>query len=261
MREIRALGGAAQWRDDETCVTPGERDKSLRGDELARGLTACRGPRGVAAAYALSDSTAPASQVSMPEGASRSVVRFGDFELDLRSRELRRRGVKIALQERPLQVLEVLLRTPGELVTRETLQHELWGGDTFVDFETGLNAAVRRLREALGDAAGVPRFVETLPRRGYRFIGPVQGVEPPAPHMPEHAAPAATAPSVPPRSTWKLAGRYLVALVAIAAVIVVGGAMALSRWVGSPERAAATPQCWRGSRRRPATGPASRPRR
>ena len=130
--------------------------------------------------------------MSVPEDPPRSVVRFGDFELDLRSRELRKRGVRIALQERPLQVLEVLLRSPGELVTREALQHELWGGDTFVDFETGLNAAVRRLREALGDAAGVPRFVETLPRRGYRFIGPVHD-RPQATHKPEVAAPVATA--------------------------------------------------------------------
>ena len=111
----------------------------------------------------------------MTANASPHVVRFGDFEVDLRSGELRKRGMRIALQGRALQVLEVLLGSPGELVTRETLRQKLWGGETFVDFETGLNAAVRRLREALGDAAGVPRFVETLPRRGYRFIMPLQG--------------------------------------------------------------------------------------
>ena len=175
----------------------------------------------------------------MPEDPSRSVVRFGDYELDLRSRELRKRGVRIALQERPLQVLEVLLRTPGELVTREALQHELWGGDTFVDFETGLNAAVRRLREALGDAAGVPRFVETLPRRGYRFIGPVHGATPPTPQQPETAPPVAPAdpsPTPPPsapataiRSPWNPGIRYLIAVVA---VIAVGGVIARSRWAG-----------------------------
>ena len=176
--------------------------------------------------------------MGVPEDPPRSVVRFGDFELDLRSRELRKRGVRIALQERPLQVLEVLLRTPGELVTREALQHELWGGDTFVDFETGLNAAVRRLREALGDAAGVPRFVETLPRRGYRFIGPVHD-PPQATHKPEVAAPVAAAeplptppppaPAPPPRSPWNPGTRYVVA---VGVVIAIGGVMALSRWAG-----------------------------
>jgi len=189
------------------------------------------------------------SGMGVPEDPPRSVVRFGDFELDLRSRELRKRGVRIALQERPLQVLEVLLRTPGELVTREALQHELWGGDTFVDFETGLNAAVRRLREALGDAAGVPRFVETLPRRGYRFIGPVHA-PPQATHKPEVAAPVATAeplptppppaPAPPPRSPWNPGTRYVVAVPSgllksrrwkmAAAAIVAAGAAATWWW-------------------------------
>ena len=125
------------------------------------------------------------ARVRVTEDPSRSVVRFGDFEADLYSRELRKRGVKIALQVQPLQVLEALLRHPGQLVTRDALRQELWDADTFVDFETGLNAAVRRLREALGDAADVPRFVETLPRRGYRFIAPVQSVReaiPPSSH-------------------------------------------------------------------------------
>jgi DNA-binding winged helix-turn-helix (wHTH) protein len=183
--------------------------------------------------------------IRVPEDPSRSVVRFGDFELDLRSRELRKRGVRIALQERPLQVLEVLLRTPGELVTREALQHELWGGDTFVDFETGLNAAVRRLREALGDVAGVPRFVETLPRRGYRFIGPVHGAARQTPHQAEMAAPAAAeAPSTPPspapspRSSWKPGTRYVV----LVAVIAAGGVMALSRWAAPRDARPATPR-------------------
>jgi len=125
---------------------------------------------------------------AMTANASPHVVRFGDFEVDLRSGELRKRGIRIALQGRPLQVLEVLLGSPGELVTRETLRQKLWGGDTFVDFETGLNAAVRRLREALGDAAGVPKFVETLPRRGYRFIMPLQGARH-SPAVPPSAAP------------------------------------------------------------------------
>lgn len=101
-------------------------------------------------------------------------VRFGAFEVDLRAGELRKNGVKIKLQEQPLQVLGMLLEYPGKVVTREELQRKLWSTDTFVDFEHSLNAAVKRLREALGDSADNPRFIETLPRHGYRFIAPAQ---------------------------------------------------------------------------------------
>ena len=113
----------------------------------------------------------------MAEGSTSAtqVVRFGVFEVDLRAGELHRSGVKIKLQEQPFQVLALLLEHPGEVVTREEIQHKLWPADTFVDFEHSLNAAVKRLREALGDSADNPRFVETLPRRGYRFIYPVEG--------------------------------------------------------------------------------------
>src|SRR5438270_14530 len=102
------------------------------------------------------------------------VIRFGVFELDLRSGELQRQGRKIRLEGQPVQVLICLLENPGELVTREELHRKLWPADTFVNFEHGLNAAVKRLRQALHDSADNPRFVETLPRRGYRFIAPVQ---------------------------------------------------------------------------------------
>ncbi len=102
------------------------------------------------------------------------IVRFGVFEVDLRAGELRRSGVKIKLQEQPFQILSLLLGRPGEVVTREEIQKKLWPADTFVDFEHSLNAAVKRLREALGDSADTPRFVETIPRRGYRFIYPVE---------------------------------------------------------------------------------------
>ena len=102
-------------------------------------------------------------------------VRFGVFELDLRSRELRKKGVRIKLQEQPLQVLQLLLEKPGDLVTREELRQRIWPSDTFVDFEGGVYNAVKKLREALGDTAGTPRFIETLPRRGYRFLAPVNG--------------------------------------------------------------------------------------
>ena len=101
------------------------------------------------------------------------LVRFGVFEVDLQSGELRKSGLRIKLQEQPFQVLSMLLEHPGEIVHREDLRAKLWPADTFVDFEHGLNAAINKLREALGDSADNPRFVETLHRRGYRFIYPV----------------------------------------------------------------------------------------
>ncbi len=103
------------------------------------------------------------------------VLRFGIYEIDVRAGELRKDGVKLRLQEQPFQVLCVLLEHPSEVVTREELHNRLWPADTFVDFDHGLNAAVKRLRDALGDSAENPRFVETVARRGYRFIAPVNG--------------------------------------------------------------------------------------
>src|SRR5262249_11134292 len=100
-------------------------------------------------------------------------LRFGVFDLDLRTGELRKRGLKVRLQEQPFQVLAVLLEKPGELVTREGLRQRLWPADTFVDFDHGLNKAINKVRDALGDSAVSPRFVETVARRGYRFIGDV----------------------------------------------------------------------------------------
>jgi TolB-like protein/DNA-binding winged helix-turn-helix (wHTH) protein len=98
------------------------------------------------------------------------VFRFGPFELDLRSGELRKRGVRLALQEQPLRILVALLERPGEIVSREDLCRRLWPLGTFVDFEHSLNAAMRRLRVTLGDTAETPRFIETVHRRGYRFL-------------------------------------------------------------------------------------------
>jgi TolB-like protein/DNA-binding winged helix-turn-helix (wHTH) protein len=106
-----------------------------------------------------------------------TIVRFGIFEVDLRAGELRRNGLKVKLQEQPFQILAMLVERPGEIVTREEIQQNLWPEDTFVDFEHSINAAVKRLREALDDSADNPRFVETLHRRGYRFIAPVVGAD------------------------------------------------------------------------------------
>lgn len=108
------------------------------------------------------------------QSISRRCVRFGAYEVDLRSEELRKHGNKVKLHGQPLKILVTLLARPGEMVTREVLRKELWPQDTFVDFDTGLNSAIKKLRDALGDSRESPRFIETLPRRGYRFIAPVE---------------------------------------------------------------------------------------
>jgi Tol biopolymer transport system component/DNA-binding winged helix-turn-helix (wHTH) protein len=126
----------------------------------------------------------------VPQVPSSFTVRFGVFEANLRSAELRKDGRKVKLQDQPFQLLAVLLERPGEIVTREELRIRLWPADTFVDFDHGLNAAIKRLRDALGDSAENPRFVETLARRGYRFIAPAG---PASPLDPAAAVPPGTA--------------------------------------------------------------------
>src|SRR5579872_4298749 len=108
--------------------------------------------------------------------ASVRSVRFGVFEVDLRAGELKKRGTRIRLQGQPFLLLIKLLKERGEVVTREELRRTLWPQDTFVDFDHSLGSAANRLREALGDSATNPRFIETLPRRGYRFIAPFEAV-------------------------------------------------------------------------------------
>jgi TolB-like protein/DNA-binding winged helix-turn-helix (wHTH) protein/Tfp pilus assembly protein PilF len=180
------------------------------------------------------------------------VFRFGGFELDTRLGELRRHGLKIRLPEQSFQVLQALLMRPGELVTRDELRQLLWTSDTFVDVEVGLNSAVRKLREALDDSADNPRFVETVPRRGYRFVGPVN--EPtvdPAPaavtaadtpvaqdsvRPSELAAVSLTEPlpaSEPIRrlrpTRWRAAALLLVLVVGIGGVAYIRGVLSISR--------------------------------
>ncbi len=145
-------------------------------------------------------------------------IRFGIFEVDLRAGELRRSGSKVKLQEQPLQILTLLLERPGEVVTREELQKKLWPADTFVDFDHSLNAAIRRLRDALGDSAESPRFVETVARRGYRFLTPVNG------------APAAYPPVVPSSSSSKQWRMIAVAILVL--LFVVSGVL----WVTTHKR-------------------------
>jgi DNA-binding winged helix-turn-helix (wHTH) protein len=134
------------------------------------------------------------------ETDAKQVIRFGTFEVDPRAGELRRNGSRVKLQDQPFQVLLALVAKPGDVVTREELRAKLWPADTFVDFDHGLNAAVKRLRDALGDTAENPRFIETLAKRGYRFLVPLQG----------HAVPPSSAvlAPVPPATTTGTTGGY-----------------------------------------------------
>jgi TolB-like protein/DNA-binding winged helix-turn-helix (wHTH) protein/Tfp pilus assembly protein PilF len=157
----------------------------------------------------------------MPAQDSDQIVRFSAFELDLQAAELRRSGIRLPVQGRPLQVLTILLRTPGQLVTSEQLRNELWPADTFVDFEHGVRNAVARLRAVLGDTADRPRFVETLPRRGYRFIGAVAGAAAQPVPAPPGGQPA------PRRNHWRTA------LVAFVCLLALAGA---ATWIYNPFR-------------------------
>jgi TolB-like protein/DNA-binding winged helix-turn-helix (wHTH) protein/Flp pilus assembly protein TadD len=162
----------------------------------------------------------------------RSRLRFGVFELDLRAGELRKHGLRVRLQEQPFQVLAMLVEHPGEVVAREELQKKLWPADTFVDFDHGLNKAINKLREALGDSAESPRFVETVARRGYRFLvdvrpadaAPVPGVERASrPHPgadPSDRPALAMNAALPKRFQWSraLQSSGLVLLVVVAAL-------------------------------------------
>ena len=130
-----------------------------------------------------------------PSSSEDKLLRFGVFEVDRAAGELRKSGVRIRLQEQPFQVLSALLENAGRVVTREDLREKIWPADTFVDFDHSLNTAVNKIREVLGDSASSPRFVETLARRGYRFIAPVNGVETgaPSPHAQNSSMNDATA--------------------------------------------------------------------
>src|ERR1700751_1949272 len=115
---------------------------------------------------------------------SARVFRFGVFEVDAATGELRKQGLRIRLQEQPAQILLMLLNRAGEVVSREEISRELWPPDTFVDFDQSLGTAVRKLRQALGDDAETPRYIETIPKHGFRFVAPVERVSavPPEPH-------------------------------------------------------------------------------
>ncbi|HEY6372332.1 MAG TPA: winged helix-turn-helix domain-containing protein [Candidatus Sulfotelmatobacter sp.] len=145
-------------------------------------------------------------------------TRFGAYEVDLRSGELYKHGIRMKLQEQPFQILALLLERPGDVVTREELRQKLWPADTFVDFDTGLNSAIKKLRDVLADSAEEPRYIETLPRRGYRFIALVENGDLPAPVPTEKRL--ATVPPIGPKSQFSSKRRIIVAAGAAALLIV-----------------------------------------
>jgi DNA-binding winged helix-turn-helix (wHTH) protein/tetratricopeptide (TPR) repeat protein len=161
-------------------------------------------------------------------------TRFGPFEVELRSGELYKHGIKLKIQDQPFQLLAVLLARQGEVVTREELRQKLWPADTFVDFDTGLNSTIKKLRDALGDSAEEPRYIETLPRRGYRFIAHVENGDLSAPvPIEKHLA---TVPPVGPKSELSNKRRIIVAA-GVAALLIVA---ALVTWRVFSARSALT---------------------
>ena len=152
--------------------------------------------------------------------SAQRIVSFGVFEADLEARELRKGGVRVKLQQQPFRVLQMLLERPGKVVTRGKLQSELWSDDTFVEFDKNLSTAVQKIRQALGDSSTAPRYVETVPRVGYRFIAPVDARQ----DSPQDARPAPTRL----RLAWALGG--------LLALLLVGAAFLWQRGPTPPER-------------------------
>jgi TolB-like protein/DNA-binding winged helix-turn-helix (wHTH) protein/tetratricopeptide (TPR) repeat protein len=157
---------------------------------------------------------------------TRRLLRFGTFEADLDERELRKRGAHVRLPLQAFQVLQVLLENPGRVVTRDELRRALWSADTYVEFDRGLNNAISRVRDLLDDSAASPRFIETVPRRGYRFIAPVESVGPGADDSEPLPAPSVEPrpliqppPSVPPWRRWVVAAAIAAAAIAAAAMV------------------------------------------
>src|ERR1700733_7751459 len=149
----------------------------------------------------------------------RSLFRFASYELDLQTGVLRKEGIRIRCQEQPLQVLAVLAERPGELVTREELRQRVWPKDTFVDFDHALNTAIKKIRAALNDDADAPRYIETVPRRGYRFLATVE---------PERSSEPLPARPVPVRHN-RLRS---VAGIAVAVLVILAFTWKLAPWHG-----------------------------
>jgi Tol biopolymer transport system component/DNA-binding winged helix-turn-helix (wHTH) protein len=168
----------------------------------------------------------------MPAGELPRVIRFGVSELDLQTGELRRNGLRVKLQDQPFQILAMLLERPGNVVTREELRARLWPADTFVDFEHSLNAAIKRLRDALGDSAETPVFIETLPRRGYRFLIPISG---------NGTSVGAEVTQSGPLQRGNWSRRLPFVLVALAALIATAYVVKQEKWISSSRPLVALP--------------------
>jgi TolB-like protein/DNA-binding winged helix-turn-helix (wHTH) protein len=161
------------------------------------------------------------------------LLRFDNFELDVRAGELCKHGVRLRLQGQPLQVLAALLKRAGDVVTREELRTQIWTTDTFVDFDHSLHNAIARLREVLGDSAERPRYIETLPRRGYRFIAPVDAGDLPATSGASDSAPPAGLPS-----HLRITKSHALLLTTVFATLAISIAFWLARTGGAPASAA-----------------------
>jgi len=178
----------------------------------------------------------PASRQSPP-----TVIRFGPFEADFQILELRKNGVRLRLPGQSFQILEMLLKRPAQLVTRQELQKALWPSDTYVDFDHGVNAAVNRLREALGDLANDPRFIETVPRRGYRFIGTICSGQSGYSGARDLSSPSLLSEDqdtpVTPRRTWKKIAAWSL----LSGFCILAGAVAYPKWWYHPALQSFTP--------------------
>jgi eukaryotic-like serine/threonine-protein kinase len=161
-------------------------------------------------------------------------IRFGVYELDLRTGELRKSGAKVRLQEQSFQILQALLKNPGEVVTREELRKTIWPADTFVDFDHGLYSAMTRLRDVLGDSAESPRFIETLSRRGYRFVAPIDRPTSSTLQTSTLATPARQQTAWKPRTAWK-SNWLRWAILTTAAIVVIG--LAMTGWLSFSRKA------------------------
>ncbi|MGA7411602.1 MAG: winged helix-turn-helix domain-containing protein, partial [Bryobacteraceae bacterium] len=163
-------------------------------------------------------------------------VRFGAYELDVAGMELRKNGVRIRLQEQPFLVLSTLVAKPGEVVTREELKDRVWANDTFVDFDQSLNKAVNRLREVLNDDASQPRYIETVPRRGYRFVAHVQDVSPAPETVPPVIDGGSVLPNIPAPAVGGTRGRQWLIWGLSAALVLLAGAWGWLWWHSRPTK-------------------------
>ncbi len=156
----------------------------------------------------------------MDSSTRHSLIRFGAFAADLGTRDLRKHGIRLKLQPQPFEVLAALLERPGQIVTRDELRTRLWPDGVFVDYDRGLNKAVNRLRDLLGDSADQPGFIETLPQRGYRFIAPVERDEPAAAKAePEFETGIEPSQTIPIGRKWRIASIGLIAVASALAAV------------------------------------------